>query len=384
MSDTTGSAPRGMRVMHVINAMNLGGAEMVVLEHVRQAGPGVEPCVCAVNEGGWAMQEAERLGARPFVLGKSGGRVGAMKRLVEFLQRERIHVVNGHNPSGGFYAALGGRLAGVPVIVRTEHSVRHPGKHSGLYDAALEPLLTSMTHRVICVCEAVRVSQLQRMRWARERMVTVMNGIASAEPAETREATRASLGLTAGDIAILTVASLTPAKAQHVLVDAFAEAARAFPAARLLLAGDGPLRAALVSQVSGHALGERVRFLGVRKDVRDLLAAADLYVLSSVREGLSMSVLEAMRAGRACVVTDVGGNAEAVAEGVNGLVVPPSNPHALGAALVNALADRDRLDAWGVAARRRWEASFTAEHMVRDTEAIYRSELERAGGSPAG
>ena len=113
--------------------------------------------------------------------------------------------------------------------------------------------------------------------------------------------------------------------------------------------------------------------------MRDLLAAADLYVLSSVREGLSMSVLEAMRAGRACVVTDVGGNAEAVAEGSNGLVVPPSDAPALAAGRVAALSDRTRLDAWGVAARRRWEAIFTAEHMVRSTEALYRAELGRAG-----
>jgi L-malate glycosyltransferase len=376
-------AVRPLRVMHVINAMNLGGAEMVVLEHVRQAGPGVETTICAVNQGGWAMQEAERLGARPLVLGKGGGRIGAMRRLVAYLQRERIHVVNGHNPSGGFYAALGGRLAGVPVIVRTEHSVRHPGKHSGLYDSALEPVLTGLTHRVICVCEAVRASQLARMRWGATKFVTVLNGIASAAPAETRDATRAALGLAADDLAILTVASLTPAKAQHVLVEAFADVARALPRARLLFAGDGPLRAPLEAQVAALGLGAGVRFLGVRKDVRDLLAAADLYVLSSVREGLSMSVLEAMRAGRACVVTDVGGNAEAVAPDVNGLVVPPSDARALGAALAAALADTGRLAAWGQAARRRWEASFTAEKMVRDTETLYRTELERAGGGPA-
>jgi glycosyltransferase involved in cell wall biosynthesis len=78
----------------------------------------------------------------------------------------------------------------------------------------------------------------------------------------------------------------------------------------------------------------------------------------------------------------VGGNAEAVAAGVNGLVVPPSNAPALAAALIDALSDPARLGAWGVAARRRWEAKFTAEHMVRDTETLYRTELQRAGGGP--
>ena len=371
-----------LRVMHVINAMNLGGAEMVVLEHVRQAGANVETHLCAVNQAGWAMQEAERLGAHPLVLGKHGGRLGAIRRFVSYLRRERIDVVNGHNPSGGFYAALGGRLAGVPVVVRTEHSIRHPGKHSVVYDALLEPALTAMTHRVICVCEAVRRSQDQRMRWASWRFVTVMNGIAGGAPADTREATRAALGLRAGESVVLTVASLTPAKAQDVLVDAFAVAARQREDVVLLLAGDGPLRAPLEARVRSLGLERRVRFLGVRKDVRDLLAAADVFVLSSVREGLSMSILEAMRAGRASVVTDVGGNAEAVTDGVNGLVVPPSDPGALGAALVAALVDPARLENWGLAARRRWEVAFTAEHMVRTTEALYRSGLLRKRPSP--
>ncbi len=384
MSGSPVPTGRRLRVMHVINAMNLGGAEMVVLEHVRQAGPDVETHLCAVNLGGWAMQEAERLGARPLVLGKQGGRAGAVRRLADYLRRVRIDVVNGHNPSGGFYAALGGRLAGVPLVVRTEHSVRHPGRHAGLYDALLEPVLTAMTHRVIGVCEAVRRSQVARLPWASGRCVTVLNGIAGADPAATRDATRTALGLAAGELAILTVASLTPAKAQHVLVQAFALTARQAPGARLLIAGDGPLRGALEAQVRELGLAPRVRFLGVRDDVRDLLAAADLYTLSSVREGLSMSILEAMRAARACVVTDVGGNAEAVAEGVNGLVVPASDPDALGAALVAALSDRGRLEAWGAAARRRWETMFTADHMVRETEALYRSALRSAGHRPAG
>ena len=376
-SPTTTAAPR-MRVLHVINAMNLGGAEMVALEHIRQAGAGVESTVCAVNNGGWAMQEAERLGAKSLVLGKQGGRLGAMRRLVDALRRERIDVVNGHNPSGGFYAAVAGRFAGTRVIVRTEHSIRHPGRFSGIYDAAVEPLLTVLTDRVICVCDAVRRSQLERMGWAANKCVTVLNGIASAPAApELRDATRAALGLEPEHVAAITVASLTPAKAQHVLVDAFAEVVRAIPEARLLFVGEGPLRGALEQQVRGLGFEDRVQFLGMRKDIPALLAAADVYVLSSSREGLSMSVLEAMRAAKPCIVTDVGGNAEAVTHDGTGLVVSPGDPQAFARALIALLPDRVRQAAWGAAARTRWEASFTAEHMVKTTENLYRRLLDR-------
>ncbi len=363
-----------LRLMHLSNAMDLGGAERVVLEHVRHAGAGVESFVCATRSGGRALAEAERLGARTLVLGGPGGRAGSLRRLAGFLRRERVDVVNGHNPAGGFYAALAGALARVPVVVRTEHSVRHPGRYAALYDSVLEPLRTGMTPRVVCGCDAVRAGQLARTPWAAGRLVTIPNGISEAV-AGPRDAARAALGLAPDDVAVLTVASLTPAKAQHVLIEAFAGLARSVAGARLFLAGDGPLRAALEAQARGLGVEDRVRFLGVRGDVPDLLAAADLFVLSSVREGLSLSLLEAMRAGRPAVTTDAGGNREAVVPGGTGLVVPPHDAAALGGAMAELAADAAKRAAWGAAARRRWEERFTAGHMVRDTEELYRAVL---------
>jgi len=126
-----------------------------------------------------------------------------------------------------------------------------------------------------------------------------------------------------------------------------------------------------------------VRFLGPRLDAADLLEACDVFALCSVREGLSITLLEAMRAGRAAVATRIGGNGEALEEGVTGLLVPPGDPPALAAAIGALLANPARRAAMGEAARARWAARFTAERMVRDTEAIYRSELARAGRSVA-
>mgnify|MGYP001033215171 CR=1 FL=1 len=368
------SAAAPLRVMHVSHGMDLGGAERVVLEHVRHAGPGVESYVCATHRGGRSLEEAARLGARTRVLSRDGGRAGALARLAGLLRRERIAVVNGHNVGGGLFAALAGRLAGVPAIVRTEHSTHHPGPHAALYDRLLEPPLTALTHRVVCVCAAVRDAQRARTPWAERRLALIPNGISEAPPAD-RAAARAALGLAADDVAVLTVASLTPAKAQDVLVEAFALVARTVPAARLLLAGDGPLRAGLEERSRRLGLEGRVRFLGARDDVPALFAAADLFVLSSVREGLSLSLLEAMRAGRAAVVTDVGGNREACVPGETGLLVPVGDVAALARSLAELATDRATREAWGRSARRRWEETFTADHMVRATEALYRELL---------
>ena len=123
-----------------------------------------------------------------------------------------------------------------------------------------------------------------------------------------------------------------------------------------------------------------MRWLGARSDVDDLLAAADVFTLSSQREGLPVTLLEAMRAGRAAVATRVGGVPEALVDGETGMLAPIGDAAALGDALGALLADPARAAAMGARAQSRWSERFTAERMVRETEALYRAELARAPG----
>jgi glycosyltransferase involved in cell wall biosynthesis len=143
------------------------------------------------------------------------------------------------------------------------------------------------------------------------------------------------------------------------------------------------LRAELESQARRVSPAGRIRFLGARGDVADLLEAADLFVLSSEREGLSVTLLEAMRGGRPAVATRIGGNPEAIADGETGLIVPPGDAPALAQALSALLLDGARAAALGEAGRARWARLFTAERMVGETERLYREELGRVrAGSP--
>lgn len=376
-------APRPVRVLHVIEAMHQGGAESLVIEHVRNAGPGVEVQVCAINRGGPALEQVRALGASVSVLRKPGSsgplaRVQAVRALIRLTRTSGATVLHGHNPTGALHAWLAARLAGVPALLRTEHSLHYPGRHSRFYPM-LERIATPSTQFVVCVCEAVRASHVRRFAGQGERFVTVLNGIGPAGPGAGRAALRASLGLADHHLAVLTVGSLTAQKAQTTLLEAFARVAAQSPAARLLVAGEGPLRADLEAQAASPELAGRVRFLGERPDVADLLEAADLFVLSSVREGLPVTLIEAMRAGRAAVATAAGGCAEAIRDGETGLVAPVGDVAALAGAINALLADPARRAGMGHAARTRWENRFTAARMVAETEALYR----RALGSEA-
>jgi glycosyltransferase involved in cell wall biosynthesis len=365
-----------VRLLHVIEAMHQGGAETVVLEHVRHASPDFDVLVCALNRGGPALEEAGALGARTFVLSKGHDRLRGIVQLARLMRDEHVDLVNGHNPTGALYATVAARLAGVKAILRTEHSTHYAGRHSGLYALAVEPTLIRMARRVICVCETVRAGHARRFPWARSRTVTVLNGISPAPPSRAGLEVRRDLGLGVDDRVALTVGSLTTQKAQHVMIEAFARVVSRIPQARLLLAGEGKLAERLRAQVRDLGLDGIVRFIGARQDVPDLLAAADVFVLSSVREGLSISILEAMRAGLAVVVTRAGGCAEAVADHETGRLVPVEDPPALADALLEILSDPERAAAMGAAGRARWSRCFSAERMVRETEALYRQVLQ--------
>lgn len=371
-----------MRVMHVVEAMHQGGAETLVVEHVRHAARGVESTVVALNRGGPSLEAARSAGAEAVLLGKGEARLAGLQRLASLMRQRRIEVVNGHNPTGAMYATLAARMAGVPVVVRTEHSIHYPGRGFRFY-APVEALITWMSDRVICVCEASRQSHVSRLRFAEDRFVTILNGIAEPLVApRARAATRAALGVAPDARLVLNVGSLTKQKAQDTLLRSFARMAARVPQAVLCIAGEGVLEPRLRALHAELGLGERARFLGPRSDVPDLMEACDLFALASSREGLSVTLLEAMRASRACLATQVGGNAEAVADGITGRIVPVHDVARMAAALEDLLRDSTQLAAFGVAGRARWQERFTAERMVRRTEALYVEALARRGNAP--
>ncbi len=360
-----------MKVMHVVESMRRGGAESVVVEHVRHAGPGIELTVVALNLTGPAFEEARAAGARMFALEKHGARLSGVARLAALIRAECPDVINAHNATGGLYAALAAPLAGGPPVFRTEHTIHFAGRHSRLYPF-LEPLATALTRRVVCVCQAVLESHVSRLPWAARRFVTVANGISPAPHTRPREDVRREFGIGPDEPLVLSVGSLTPQKAQDVLLEGFARAHGRVPAARLAIAGEGPLRAMLETRIAALGIASGVTLLGDRSDAADLMAAADLFVLSSRREGLPMTLIEAMRAGCDTVSTRVGGTPEVVADGVTGRLVPVGDAVALGDAIAAALADPVARRARGAAGLARYRERFTAERMVRETEALYR------------
>lgn len=281
----------------------------------------------------------------------------------------------------------GGRVA----VVFTVHS--YFGRAPGVDYALAAWLGGRWADRVIAVSQA-DAARLRRFGLQRPgKLAVVHNGMPDPGPIPPEEvaALRRSFAqefqIDPAAILCLVVGRLARQKGIDVLIEALAQY-QGRPVF-VLIAGDGELRAALEEQArrlqvhagaSPPGKAARVAFLGARADVPRLLQAADLFLLPSRMEGLSLALVEAHAAGKAALVTDVGGNGEIVVDGQTGRIVPSENPRALREALAAMAADSEQLAAWGQAARARYEAHFTLERMVVDTLRVYQQAL--AGGDP--
>jgi glycosyltransferase involved in cell wall biosynthesis len=238
-------------------------------------------------------------------------------------------------------------------------------------------VLGRLTGPVFAVSAALRTHMLAE-GFPAAGVRVIHNGIDPGDPPSERErrAARQLLGVSDRAFLVGTAARLDPVKDLSTLVAAVAQARSRVTSIELIVIGDGDERAALESAVCERQLQEVVRVLGYRADVRRLLPALDLYVNSSISEGISLTILEAMAAGLPVVATSVGGTPEVVVHDVTGVLVQPRMPAAMAAAMTELAQAPERRRALAAAGRARVEACFTIDRMVAAYAHEYR-QLER-------
>jgi glycosyltransferase involved in cell wall biosynthesis len=294
------------------------------------------------------------------------------RAIARFVAGERPDVVHLHSS----WAGLAGRLTlrGGPPTLFQPHGWSFDAVAPRLRPPARlwERFAARWTTGIVCVSEGERRRGADAGISARWHVVQNGIDVAASKPAGSaeRDAARTALGVSQQDRIALCVGRLSAVKGQDVLLDAWATVVRAVPRALLLLAGDGPDRA----ELEARAL-ERVRFLGRPADLPAVYAAADLVVIPSRSEGMSITMLEAMARGRSVVSTEVGGAREAIGTEA-GAVVPMQDPSALADALAARLADVALAEREGSAARRRVEESFDIRRATDALADVYRSRVD--------
>jgi glycosyltransferase involved in cell wall biosynthesis len=296
-------------------------------------------------------------------------------RLRSRLKVGGYHALHTHLFGATLHGVLAARgLAGLVSVV-TLHTVREDNLWQRL---AYGQLLKRVSIAVAC---SEKVADEMGRRYAAflaGRLRTIPNGIDVARYGGfSRSLSRSELGLDEGAPVVVAVGRLGDAKGYPILLNAMSMLLARLPDATLLIAGEGPLRSRLEGQAQELGIGRHVRFLGARSDVPRILAAGDVFALSSLWEGLPMALLEAMAAGIPCAATGVGGIPEAMKDQEEGLVVPPNDAGALAAALARCLEDRDFASRLAQRARARVERDFSARRMAREYASLYEELVTR-------
>jgi glycosyltransferase involved in cell wall biosynthesis len=377
------------RVLQIVASSRGGGAELVrclvkELDPVRY-----ESTVIMPDDGGQlSAADFEAIGARCLHFDIAAGlSLSEWWSLRRFVRGSRFDIVHCH----GARAALWARLAAIgprrPKIVFGVHGlsiVHHHGLKRGLL-LGMERLLQAVTDVTLCDSGSERADVLRYGMASPQRTHTIHNGIDLSRldrGSYQRAAARAALGLDSAQPALVTVCRLNRPRDFETLLHAMQTVVAQLPTARLLIVGDGPLRPAIEDQIRALTLGENVQLLGIVRDVGQVLAAADMFVLSTQGwEGLPLAPLEAMVMRLPVVISDVGGNREAVQDGVTGLVVPPRQPQALADAMLRLLQDHPTAQRMGHHGHDRVVREFSAQRMAAETMAIY-DRVWKSGLSP--
>ncbi len=373
-----------MNVLHVVENLNMGGAERVVVDLVNHASDRFTPSICCLETSGATAALIRRAGVKVHELRKKPGNDATMPfKIADIVKRENIDVLHSHNWATFVEAGAAGIISRARVRVHTQHgeSVKPAAGFSAMVKKNLRTLaetaLARHFHAIIAVSEQVRENILHEHAIDALKITVVRNGI-SVVPVDDVIGLqkRHDLGIEYGAVVVLAVGRLAEVKNFSLLIKAFAQMKRSVTSpVVLLIAGEGGDRPTLEMKIRERNVGSHVRLLGARTDIGELLAAGDLYVVSSFSEGVSIALLEAMAAGLPVIATRVGGNGEVVNDGVTGLLVPSNDEGAMADALLKLVCDPTIRARMGQAGTQRVLEKFNIAKTVESIEKIY-SDIE--------
>lgn len=367
---------RPLRVVHVMTSLVLAGMEYGVIKvSNRILARGVLPAIVCLRYESADARAALDAAVRVVALDENPSRnwslIPKLARVFRSLGAEIVHT---HNWQTYVYGVLAARLAGVPVVIHGEHGhdTTQRSQRRRLAQRALIPLVD----RFVAVSEDLGRELTAEWRLRPEDVQLIANGVDTElfHPGRSADALRRELGYSGEARVVSIVGGLRPIKGHATLLEAFARILPNVPQARLLIVGSDFRRghrqelAALATELG---VRDAVRFEDTRSDIVDVLALSDVYVNSSLFEGMSNTILEAMAAGKAVVATAVGGNVELVQDGRTGILVPSEDPAALAAGLQSVLTDGALRERLGASARAYVERMHPMSRMVRRYADLY-------------
>lgn len=323
---------------------------------------------------GWLQTECERLKVETIVMPLWGPlHLGWFLDCLRLIRRERVALIHAHEFSAIVYGWIVSRLTLIPFIgtIHGKNYFWQKARRRAAYR------IIARTATLVVVSEDLKQFVTEKVGIPNDRIRVIYNGVTpspSVSDAEV-ERCRSELDVKADDRVLGTVGSLYPVKGHRFLLDAMPAVLERFLNVVLIIAGRGELEVPLKDQAKRLGIEEKVRFLGMRQDIPQLLALMDVFILPSLSEGLSMALLEAMAAGKPVVATRVGGNPELVEDGKTGMLVTAEDAKELAASLMRMLEEPTTMHFFGQTGAVRVQRQFSTHRMSNQYADLYSASL---------
>lgn len=362
---------RKIKIMHILLSLECGGAEKVVVNLVKKLhGEKLAFSICALDRVGALRDELDADMKVVCMARKSGLDFQLPFKLARAIKEEAPDIIHMHNPTALLYGAIAGKMARVRGMIVTQHgsvSAENPRMRF------ITGRLSRMANKNIPVSADIEKYLRNKYSLKSDKIETIINGIDDSiyrpNAAERVEGKR-KFDLK-DNIIIGHVARFSAEKDQRHLLKAFSMVASKIDNAMLVMVGDGPLRDDLELFAKELNISDKVLFTGFRSDIPALLNIFDIFVLSSTREGTSLTLIEAMGAGLPIVATDVGGNSNVLDDKKTGLLVPARNAGRLADAIISLCQDPRAREEMGKAGRKRMEENFSLNKMAENYAKLY-------------
>lgn len=359
------------RVLQLLDSAGVGGAQRLIPGLI----DGLDTARFESHLGflgdGELRPQFERLGVPLYIVGaRRFYAPWVVPAVARYVREHRIDLIHTHLTDADIVGRIAGALTGVPVV-STLHNIPLDYNRQKAHRRALQRLTArTLAARLVMVSPSIGAEYVRQWGLPASKIVAINNAVPMAPYLAVPEGVPEGLPPT-----VTTVARLSEQKGQSLLLQAARTVLQARPDVRFRIVGDGPLHDALRRQAAELGVEGAVSFDGVRHDVPEILTQSEVFVLSSLWEGLPVTAVEAMSAARACVLTDVGGCRDLVTSGVEGLLVPPGDPGALAAGLLDMLGSVERRRTFGRRAREKARRDFSMEQYLRGHESLYEQVL---------
>jgi glycosyltransferase involved in cell wall biosynthesis len=365
--------PNVKKVMHITYDMRIGGTEMVIKNiiegvdsaHFEQSIFCIEhpigPWGLALQESGISIHSHAR---------KPGFDASLISVIRKHIKEFNIDIVHCHQYTPWVYGLIA-TLGLNKKVIFTEHGRFYPDS-SSWKRRFINPVLSMFTDNITAISEATKQALVDYEFIAKAKVSVIYNGIRGLKTDSAAiETVKSTLNISNNDLVFGTIARLDPIKNHEMMLQAFAKLLEAKPQSKLIIVGDGELMQALQSQAKALKIETKVIFTGYIAYPKEYLAIFDIFLLSSLSEGTSMTLLEAMSLSKPCIVTDAGGNKEIVANEETGLVTDNNDVVQFTSAMQNLAASPQKMEEFGQNAKQKFDSQFTDAIMAKAYEHEY-------------